>query len=1066
MAEEEKKEEKFEFDAAGQSVEYISLDQARVLAMEYARDNQEFYGRRYASRELVWEVLSQEESEDYYDIRLSYRLARGFQGEPGVDQFTIDKSGPIRLRQILREPRRSRRLIIAMGLIGVILGAGIATIGGLFAAGVFESSNTGEGIADAATPITVSIESRSVVTLVSSDGSVTIDVGAGSVDATAELTYRQLTSAEIPVLPPSFQAAGKSFDLTTGAVLLKPIRLSIQLSAADAGFAGGDAANIVIQHYHDGAWALLDTTVDFRTSIATAEVDQLSVFALTIRQPKTDQTPTLQLNPTPTPVPTATEVPSPTTIPIEKTGLEGRLLFDGSPISRITQTTPTFLTKGRSQQQDCADVDGAPWDGITPEIDLAGSTYSLFGLTPGHYCLWVTIDASEPFDARDGRPGDYASGPGYGAEVTLEPGGLQTLDIRFYRWMRLTSPVDTGELVMLEGQPPKSYRALVSPVLVSWEPMSEAVRYHLGVAVCPLSGCDVEWVPVIQTSTQETSAELELAPSLPEEKYWLNVSAISRTNQPIGQAWVVGPVSAQGGLPFRISMPPSTPVAITTPTPAPTPTETPVPAPTPTPIPEPTQIPTATPTPTPTPTATPTPTPTPRPTPTPVPGHTLYINNAPVGAGQISLPVAYGDVLVHSLPQSNGTYLPNALVTLQANPILAGSNVIWGGVDSQSGPLVTVGMSSDKYIVLIISPPVVLPTPTPAPVVTPTPVPTPTAVPTPTPTPTPPPTPGPSATPTPVPTATPIPTPPPTPVPGATATPVPPTPTPTPTPTLTPTPTPTSTPTPTPTPSLPASGKLVFNSFRDGNEEIYSMNADGSSELRLTNNSSTDNGPGWSPGGSQIAFMSDRDGEGEIYVMNADGSGQTRLTDNSANDWGPAAWSPDGSLIAFSSDRDGNFEIYVMNADGSAQTRLTNNVAGDAGPAWSPDGNSIAFRSQRDGGFEIYTMNSDGSAQTRLTNDSANHHPSWSPDGGRIVFFSDRDGASEIYVMNADGSAQTPLTLNPANDWGPVWSPDGSRIAFMSDRDGSFEIFLMNADGTSQTRLTFTSALGVFDWKP
>src|SRR5262245_49125199 len=69
----------------------------------------------------------------------------------------------------------------------------------------------------------------------------------------------------------------------------------------------------------------------------------------------------------------------------------------------------------------------------------------------------------------------------------------------------------------------------------------------------------------------------------------------------------------------------------------------------------------------------------------------------------------------------------------------------------------------------------------------------------------------------------------------------------------------------------------------------------------------------------RIAFTSKRDGNNEIYVMNADGSGQTNLTNNPASDAGPA-WSPDGRQIAFGSFRDGNGEIYVMNADGSGQT--------------------------------------------------------------------------------------------------------------------------------------------------
>ncbi|MEE8575969.1 MAG: DPP IV N-terminal domain-containing protein, partial [candidate division Zixibacteria bacterium] len=77
------------------------------------------------------------------------------------------------------------------------------------------------------------------------------------------------------------------------------------------------------------------------------------------------------------------------------------------------------------------------------------------------------------------------------------------------------------------------------------------------------------------------------------------------------------------------------------------------------------------------------------------------------------------------------------------------------------------------------------------------------------------------------------------------------------------------------------------------------------------------------------------DGNYEIYVMNADGTEQTRLTNNTSSDGSPS-WSPDGGKIAFASRRDGNWEIYVMNADGTEQTRLTNNNSSDGGPSWSP----------------------------------------------------------------------------------------------------------------------------------
>ena len=263
--------------------------------------------------------------------------------------------------------------------------------------------------------------------------------------------------------------------------------------------------------------------------------------------------------------------------------------------------------------------------------------------------------------------------------------------------------------------------------------------------------------------------------------------------------------------------------------------------------------------------------------------------------------------------------------------------------------------------------------------------------------------------------------------------------------------------------AAPASGRIAFQSERDGNSEVYVMNADGSDVTRLTNNSVDDLNPAWSPDGTRIAFASQRDGNSEVYVMNADGSGVTRLTDNSSYDDHPA-WSPDGSGIAFHSNRDGNWEVYLMNADGSGITRLTDNPASDNNPAWSPDGSRIAFHSIRDGDYEIYVMNADGSGVTQLTSDSAwDFHPSWSPDGQRIAFYSERDGRIldgnyEIYVMNADGSSVTRLTNNSAHDTSPTWSSDGRHIAFTSSRDGNGEIYVMNADGSGVTRLTDNSA--------
>jgi Tol biopolymer transport system component len=128
--------------------------------------------------------------------------------------------------------------------------------------------------------------------------------------------------------------------------------------------------------------------------------------------------------------------------------------------------------------------------------------------------------------------------------------------------------------------------------------------------------------------------------------------------------------------------------------------------------------------------------------------------------------------------------------------------------------------------------------------------------------------------------------------------------------------------------------RIAFSSNRDGNDDLYVMNADGSSQTRLTNHPAHDGGPVWSPDGRLIAFDSGRDGYADIYVMNADGSSQTRLTTDRTRGMWPV-WSPDGRQIAFEADR-GNWETYVMNADGSGQNNLTKNPGYDGYPAWSP----------------------------------------------------------------------------------------------------------------------------------
>jgi Tol biopolymer transport system component len=221
---------------------------------------------------------------------------------------------------------------------------------------------------------------------------------------------------------------------------------------------------------------------------------------------------------------------------------------------------------------------------------------------------------------------------------------------------------------------------------------------------------------------------------------------------------------------------------------------------------------------------------------------------------------------------------------------------------------------------------------------------------------------------------------------------------------------------------------------------IFTANPDGTDVRQLTTDVN-DLNPAWSANGRRIAFASKRDGNYEIYVMDADGQNQTRLTSDPAIDSTPA-WSPDGRKIVFESGRSGRGDVWTMNSDGTDLVNLTAGVAGGGhDPAWSPDGAKIAFVGLSDfGGNAVSVMNADGSGKTNLVNYNPNvrdnfhapYRPSWSPDGKQILFGLVEGGLPiffDLQLVNADGT-NLAFIGNGTDNEDPAFSPDGQLIVF------------------------------------
>ena len=264
--------------------------------------------------------------------------------------------------------------------------------------------------------------------------------------------------------------------------------------------------------------------------------------------------------------------------------------------------------------------------------------------------------------------------------------------------------------------------------------------------------------------------------------------------------------------------------------------------------------------------------------------------------------------------------------------------------------------------------------------------------------------------------------------------------------------------------------KIAFASHRDGNWEIYVMDADGRHQTRLTTRVEQDRFPLWSPDASKIAFGSQIGTQGwELWIMNADGTGFKQLCSRISAK-GYREWSPDGARIVLAATIDGDLEIFSVRGDGAGLTRLTTSGGEDNDPSWSPDGKSIVFSSMRDGNREIYVMRADGSGVTRLTNDpAADGSPTWSPDGSTIAFASARDGGQsghEIYRMRPDGSHVERLTVGAGSSRDmPRWSPDGSRIAFQAVRGDNYDIEVVRIADRKRIKVAASPAYdGSYDW--
>ena len=239
---------------------------------------------------------------------------------------------------------------------------------------------------------------------------------------------------------------------------------------------------------------------------------------------------------------------------------------------------------------------------------------------------------------------------------------------------------------------------------------------------------------------------------------------------------------------------------------------------------------------------------------------------------------------------------------------------------------------------------------------------------------------------------------------------------------------------------------------------------------------------GWGQADGKIAFLSDREGYNDVWIMNADGSDSVNLTQG--QHCASPAWSPAGTKIAYidrGADRSGR-DIWVIDADSGNPQQLTDDIK-LIGPNsaddlfWSEDGSSIYYHVWDRSEMFVVALDGSGSSLMEWTEAALILRRFWehrglSPDetkrAGVVLLRGDEDGQA-LLLIGEDRYTAIPLSGQPNVDLSPpdfdgsvfvsfplTWAPNGMRVAFTS-------YTILNIAGTSYSFLPSTGEIWAVD---
>jgi imidazolonepropionase-like amidohydrolase/Tol biopolymer transport system component len=237
--------------------------------------------------------------------------------------------------------------------------------------------------------------------------------------------------------------------------------------------------------------------------------------------------------------------------------------------------------------------------------------------------------------------------------------------------------------------------------------------------------------------------------------------------------------------------------------------------------------------------------------------------------------------------------------------------------------------------------------------------------------------------------------------------------------------------------------------------DLYTLPSTGGELRPLTTGMAWDCQARYSPDGKRIAFISDRNGSDNIWIMNADGTEPRELTKEKKFMFGSPVWSPDGQYVL--ARRWGVYpldsylrksELWLYHKEGGAGIQLTK---GDArltrvsGPAFSPDGKYIYFSAMAGrfnynvdlGKWQVQRLNRETGQVDTVTSDyGGGLRPVVSPDGRFLLYATRKDGITALRVRDLETRAERWLSRSITRDDQEGFSAEDILPGYAFSRDG------------------------------